>query len=94
MCSLDCSLDRHEPGGDRTFVYEWYRPFLLKYARKMRDMGIKPELECFNPESVGDVFNVLVPAGVLEEPVSLSFVMGMDRISRAPSPSPRRTWTS
>ena len=72
--------DRHELG--RTFVYEWYRPFLLKYARKMRDMGIKPELECFNPESVEDVFNVLVPAGVLEEPVSLSFVMGMDRISQ------------
>ncbi len=34
------------------------------------------------PESVEDVFNVLVPAGVLEEPVSLSFVMGMDRISQ------------
>ena len=81
MCSLDCSLIGTS-WGDRTFVYEWYRPFLLKYARKMRDMGIKPELECFNPESVEDVFNVLVPAGVLEEPVSLSFVMGMDRISQ------------
>ena len=54
MCSLDCSLIGTS-WGDRTFVYEWYRPFLLKYARKMRDMGIKPELECFNPESVEDV---------------------------------------
>ena len=40
MCSLDCSLIGTS-WGDRTFVYEWYRPFLLKYARKMRDMGIK-----------------------------------------------------
>ena len=64
MCSLDCSLIGTS-WGDRTFVYEWYRPFLLKYARKMRD-----------------VLNVLVPAGVREEPVSLSFVMGMDRISQ------------
>ena len=42
MCSLDCSLIGTS-WGDRTFVYEWYRPFLLKYARKMRDMGITPE---------------------------------------------------
>ena len=75
MCSLDCSLIGTS-WGDRTFVYEWYRPFLLKYARKMRDMGIKPELECFNPESVEDVFNVLVPAGVLEEPVTLKVENG------------------
>ena len=81
MCSLDCSLIGTS-WGDRTFVYEWYRPFLLKYAGKMKEMGIKPELECFEPTSVADVFNVLQPAGVLEDPVSLSFVMGMDRISQ------------
>ena len=48
----------------------------------MKDMGIKPELECFEPTSVEDVFSVLQPAGVLEEPVSLSFVLGMNRISQ------------
>lgn len=81
MCSLDCSLISTSWQG-RTFVYEWYRDFLIKYAGMMKDMGIKPELECFEPTSIEDVFNVLVPAGVLEEPVSLSFVMGMDRISQ------------
>ena len=81
MCSLDCSLISTSWGG-RTFVYEWYRDFLIKYAKMMRDMGIKPELECFNPSSIEDVFNLLEPAGVLDDPVSLSFVMGMDRISQ------------
>lgn len=81
MCSLDCSLISTTWEG-RTWVYEWYRDFLIKYARMMKDMGIKPELECFEPTSVEDVFNVLEPAGVLEDPISLSFVMGMDRISQ------------
>lgn len=81
MCSLDCSLISTSWDG-RTFVYEWYRDFLLKYAKMMKDMGIKPELECFEPTAVEDVFNVLQPAGVLDGPVSLSFVLGMDRISQ------------
>lgn len=81
MCSLDCSLISTTWGG-RTFVHEWYRDFLLKYAKKMKDMGIKPELECFEPTAIEDVFNILQPAGVLDGPVSLSFVMGMDRISQ------------
>lgn len=81
MCSLDCSLISTSWNG-RTFVHEWYREFLLKYAGMMKEMGIKPELECFEPTSVEDVFSVLQPAGVLEEPVSLSFVLGMNRISQ------------
>lgn len=81
MCSLDCSLIGTS-WGDRHFVYEWFRPFLLKYAKMMKDLGIKPELECFEPTSIEDVFHILVPKGVLDEPVSLSFVMGMDKISQ------------
>lgn len=81
MCSLDCSLISTTWNG-RTFVHEWYRDFLLKYAKMMKDMGIKPELECFDPTAIEDVFHVLQPAGVLEGPVSLSFVLGMDRISQ------------
>ena len=81
MCSLVCSLISTSWAG-RTFVYEWFRDFLIKYAGMMKDMGIKPELECFEPTSIEDVFNVLEPAGVLEDPISLSFVMGMDKISQ------------
>ena len=81
MCSLDCSLISTSWNG-RTFVYEWYRNFLIKYAGLMKELGIKVELECFDPTSVEDVFRVLAPAGVLDDPISLSFVMGMDRISQ------------
>lgn len=81
MCSLDCSLISTSWNG-RTFVYEWYRDFLVKYAKMMKDMGIKPELECFEPTSIEDVFGILQPAGVLDDPVSLSFVLGMDKISQ------------
>lgn len=81
MCSLDCSLISTSWNG-RTFVHAWYRDFLLKYAQKMKDMGIKPELECFEPASIEDVFHILQPAGVLDDPVSISFVLGMDRISQ------------
>ena len=81
MCSLDCSLISTSWAG-RTFVYEWFRDFLLKYANMMKEMGIKPELECFEPTAIEDVFNFLQPQGALEDPVSLSFVMGMDKISQ------------
>jgi len=68
--------------GDLSFIYKWERPWLLKTAQKMMDLGIKPELEVFNPSSVEDVFNVLVPAGVIADPPSLTFVMGMNKVSQ------------
>jgi len=81
MCSLDCSLIT-TVWGDLSFIYRWERPWLIKTAKKMMDLGIKPECEVFNPSSVEDVFNVLVPAGVIPDPVSLTFVMGMNRVSQ------------
>lgn len=81
MCSLDCSLIT-TTWGDLSFIYRWDREWLLKNAKKMMDLGIKPECEVFNPESIEDVFNVLYPAGVLADPVSLTFVMGMNKVSQ------------
>jgi 3-keto-5-aminohexanoate cleavage enzyme len=81
MCSLDCSLIT-TTWGDLSFIYRWERPWLLKTAQRMMDLGIKPELEVFNPSSVEDVFNVLVPAGVIADPPSLTFVMGMNKVSQ------------
>ena len=49
----------------------------------MKELGIKTELECFNPVTVEEVFGVLKPAGVLDDPISLTFVMGMDKVSQA-----------
>ncbi|NLV50662.1 MAG: 3-keto-5-aminohexanoate cleavage protein [Clostridiales bacterium] len=81
MCSLDTSLIT-TVWGDLSFIYRWERPWLVKQAKKMMDLGIKPEIEVFNPSSVEDVFNFLVPAGVIEDPVSLTFVMGMNKVSQ------------
>jgi len=81
MCSLDCSLIT-TVWGDLSFIYKWERAWLLKQAQRMMDLGIKPEMEVFNPSSVEDVFNVLVPAGVIADPPSLTFVMGMNKVSQ------------
>jgi 3-keto-5-aminohexanoate cleavage enzyme len=81
MCSLDCSLIT-TVWGDLSFIYRWEREWLLKNAKRMMELGIKPECEVFNPSSIEDVVNVLVPGGVLADPVSLTFVMGMNRVSQ------------
>ena len=81
MCSLDTSLIT-TVWGDLSFIYRWERPWLIKQAKKMMELGIKPELEAFNPSSVEDIINVLYPAGVLADPVSITFVMGMNKVSQ------------
>lgn len=81
MCSLDCSLICTK-WKNLNLIHQWTRDFLLKGAKLMLDKNIKPELEIFNPTSIEDVFNVLKPAGVLKDPISMSFVMGMDNISQ------------
>ena len=63
MCSLDTSLIT-TVWGDLCFIYRWERAWLIKHGLRMRELGIKPEIEAFNLESVEDVFQHLVPAGV------------------------------
>jgi 3-keto-5-aminohexanoate cleavage enzyme len=48
----------------------------------MLDLNIKPELEMFNPTSIEDVVKYVYPQGVFKDPLSISFVMGMDRASQ------------
>lgn len=81
MCSLDCSLIT-TAWQDLSFIYMWTRQWMLDTARRMKNLGIKPELEVFNPSSLEDVFGVLQPAGVLPDPISLTFVMGMNKVSQ------------
>lgn len=80
MCSLDCSLIA-TTWNDRTWIYEWTRDFLKKAIHLMNEKNIKPELEVFNPTSIEDVVNYIYPDGILSDPLSFSFVMGMDRNS-------------
>jgi 3-keto-5-aminohexanoate cleavage enzyme len=81
MCSLDTSLI-DTVWMDLKFIYEWRREWLIKQANRMKELGIKPEIEVFNAESIEDVFYHLYPSGCLDDPVSLTLVMGMDRISQ------------
>lgn len=81
MCSLDCSLIGTSWKG-RTIIHHWTREFLIKYIQKMRKLRIKPEFECFNIETLEDIFGIYGPKKLLDEPISLSFVMGMERISQ------------
>jgi 3-keto-5-aminohexanoate cleavage enzyme len=48
----------------------------------MLEKNIKPELEVFNPTSIEDIVNIFKPAGVLTDPLSFSFVMGMNNNSQ------------
>jgi len=81
MCSLDCSL-MTTTWGDLEFIYMWTRKWLIKTAQRIKDMGIKAEIEVFDPTAIEDVFKYLYPAGVLDDPVSLTLVMGMDKVSQ------------
>jgi len=87
MCSLDTSLIT-TIWGDLCFIYRWERDWLIKHGLRMRELGIKPEIEAFNMESIEDVFQHLIPAGVCkltddpDEPVSITLVMGMNKVSQ------------
>lgn len=76
MCSLDCGI-LHLKFGDLQIFNKWTRDWLLGAAKKAQDRGIKTELEIFNPTNLEDVINILKPAGVLNDPVSMTLVMGM-----------------
>lgn len=81
MCSLDCSL-MTTTWGDLEFIYMWTRKWLVNTAKRIKELGIKAEIEVFDPTAVEDVFKYLYPAGVLDDPVSLTLVMGMDKVSQ------------
>ena len=81
MCSLDCSL-MTTTWGDLEFIYMWTRKWLINTAKRIKELGIKAEIEVFDPTAVEDVFKYLYPAGVLDDPVSLTLVMGMDKVSQ------------
>ena len=84
MCSLDCSLIGTS-WGDRTFVYEWYRPFLLKYARSW---------SASTPRAWRTCSMYWYQPACWRSPSHSPLSWVWTASARAPSPSPRRTWTS
>ena len=81
MVTLDCSL-MTTTWEDLEFIYMWTRKWLVNVARRIKEMGIKAEIEVFDPTAIEDVFKYLYPAGVLDDPVSMTLVMGMDKVSQ------------
>ena len=49
---------------------------IMEFLRAMRDIGIKPEHECFDSGHVANL-DPLIDMGLLEEPLQISCVMGV-----------------
>ncbi len=81
MCSLDCGIGYVSYKGQDRFL-DWTRKWLLDAAKKMQERNIKPELEIFNHTQLEDVINILMPAGVLNDPPSFNFVLGMNKVNQ------------
>ncbi len=71
MASLDC--------GSVNFADEILPnslPSMRRFAREMRELGVKPTFECFD---VGHVYNaaILIKEGLVEPPYHFTFVLGV-----------------
>jgi len=71
IASFDCGSLNF---GDRVFVNS--PGFLRELATRMKDHGVRPEIECFEP---GHVWNALrlIDEGLLEPPFWFQFVLGV-----------------
>lgn len=85
MASLDITFTRMITFGAREDVYITTLPEIEYGAKAMLDIGVKPELELFNPVVMDDIY-YLADKGLLTKPYWISFVMGMHRINRAYMP--------
>ena len=93
MCSLDCSLIGPS-WGDRTFVYEWYRPFRQVRPENAGHGHQARSWSASTPRAWRTCsmywYQPACWRSRLHSPLSWVWTAS----ARAPSPSPRRTWTS
>lgn len=68
------------PGG-REHDIHWSNNFLRRAAGIMRERGIRPEMEIFNNSQLANAA-LLIEEGLIEPPLSYSFVMGMNRVNQ------------
>jgi 3-keto-5-aminohexanoate cleavage enzyme len=59
----------------------WSNDFLRRAAGIMKERGIRPEMEIFNNSQMANA-ELLVSEGLIEAPLSYSFVMGMNRVNQ------------
>jgi uncharacterized protein (DUF849 family) len=75
MCSLDVTTG-NQIEGDVEFVYLNTQRTLRRMASQLKALGVKPEMEVFNP---GDLLfgNQLVAEGLIDGPPLYQFVLGV-----------------
>ena len=73
MATLDCGTMNF--GGDEIFVNT--ENIIIKFASRMNERGIKPELECFDKSHV-DMALRLVRKGHIKPPLHFNFVLGVN----------------
>ncbi len=73
LCTLDCGSLNF---GDRNMVYVGTPDFLRIGAEKIRALGIKPELECFELGHLWFV-NKLVEEGLIDDPPFVQVCLGI-----------------
>ncbi len=73
MASLDCGTMNF--GGDEIFVNT--ENMIIEFAARMRERGIKPELECFDKSHI-DMAMRLVNQGCIDRPLHFNIVLGVN----------------
>lgn len=73
MATLDCGTLNF--GGDEIFVNT--ENDIIEFARRMQEIGVKPELECFEKGHIDMVLR-LHKKGLIKGPLHFSFVLGVN----------------
>lgn len=75
IASLDITTCNQVEGG-RDYIYYNPAPLLRRMAKRYQELGVRPELECFNP---GDVLfgRSLVEDGLVDAPALFQLVLGV-----------------
>ena len=79
MASLDCGTMNF--GGDEIFVNT--ENMIIEFAARMKERGIKPELECFDKSHI-DMAMRLVNKGHIDRPLHFNIVFGVNGGAAAP----------
>lgn len=75
MCSLNVTTCCFTYGGKETF-YQNFPSDIEAFARRMLELGIKPEIEAYNVEAYDDI-DRLIKAGLLTKPYYINFCLGI-----------------
>jgi 3-keto-5-aminohexanoate cleavage enzyme len=76
MASLNMGNVNYPMGGGEYALFTISPTDLIWYAEKMKEQGVKPEMEVYSPAMLKEV-NMLIEKGLLEKPYYIDFVMGM-----------------